>query len=487
MQQDVGFDIGLEWMLTLTIPMPEANYLNRLTLPMFEKKHPLAKNFPGVHVALQSPSLATGWLSRHLIQGRPNLRFSVIGCSHLLGAIDVMREALKGSTQSASWTPNPSSFPPKRDLSYMLREVLNSMQHELKAMDPGSTPHRQYLPFCQGVAEDIRSRGSEIASLTEFFITPSAYFWPAESDPKLFAAGIISYSLRLHDQTRRTSSELFHYLYRGWRNDLIHGHLKNHVRYVRKALKHWSFTEFALTDFIPAALHAGYSSEFGWIICSSYLPPLADRVSKILGRDGPESRTAIGHLDAVLKFIINGCMQQYTRKQKTIEGIHPLHRGIVTVGCQFWLALLPAIKEYVDRHPDASPLIQGVNDALTTFAQETVRAFNIPSEDVWEILPFEVARRHGKQAADAMASDYEKNWSLDQPVESAMLSRSGMLSIGGYGARDNEKPTVSLHKLWPPTLQEVLETGRPHFEMGSPRPLPSNSALSHRFLADIFF
>lgn len=398
-----------------------------------------------------------------------------------------MRETLKGSTQSIDRTPTSISFPPKSEFSYILTQVLNSMHHALKAMKPGSAPHMHYLPFCQGVAEDIRSRGSEIAPLTEFFITPSVYFWPAESDPKLFAAGMISYSLRLHDQTGRTSSELFHYLYRGWRNDLIHDHLKNHVRYVKKALKHWSFTEFTLTDLIPSALHAGFNSDFGWIICSSYLPPLADRVSKILDRDGPESGTAIGHLGAILKVIINGCMQQYTRRQRTIEGIHPLHRGIVTVGCQFWLALLPAIKGYIDRHPEASPLIQSVNNALTTFAQETVRAFNSIFEDVWEIPLFEIARRHRKQAADSMANDYEANWTLDQPVESAMQSRSGVLSIGGYGARESEKPTVSLRKLWPPTLQQVLETGRPHFEMGSPCPLPSSVALSHRFLANIFF
>ena len=460
---------------------------------MFEKKHPLVKPFRSMAVVLRSPSLASGWLSRHLIQGEPKSETPHPPQLTSIGAIDVMREASKGSTQFPDWSPNPTTgLPPKRDFSYVLREVLNSMQHELMAMKPGSIPHTQYLPFCQGVAEDIRSRGSEIAPLTEFFITPSNYYWPAEGDPKLFAAGMISYSLRLHDQSGRTSSELFHYLYRGWRSDLIHGQLKKHSSYIKKALKHWSFTEFAITDFVPAALHVGFNSDFGWIICSSYLPPLADRITKVLERDGPEARVALGHLGAVLKIIINGCMQEYARWQKTIKGIHPLHRGMVTVACQFWLALLPAIKGYIDRHPDSYVLIQDGNDSLTTFAQETIRAFSSIFEEGWEIATFDVTEgQQGKDAAAVMKSDCDRNWTLNQTVESAMQSKSGLLSIGGYGAREKEKPVVDLNKLWPSTLQQVLEAGRPHFETGSPCPLPTclaaASASSHRFLGELFF
>ena len=58
-------------MLTLTIPLPEASYLNYMTLSMLEKKHPLVKPFPNMEIVLHTPSLATGWLSRHLIQGEP--------------------------------------------------------------------------------------------------------------------------------------------------------------------------------------------------------------------------------------------------------------------------------------------------------------------------------------------------------------------------------------------------------------------------------
>jgi hypothetical protein len=366
------------------------------------------------------------------------------------------------------------------------------MQHELKAMEPGSMLHKQYMSFCQGVAEDIRSRGSEIAPLTDFFITPSIYYWPAEGDPKLFAAGMISYSLRLHDQSGRTSWELFHYLYRGWRSDLIHGRLKHHVSYIKKGLKHWSFTEFVLTDFVPAALRVGFHSDFGWILCSNYLPPLASRVSKILEREDSEARVTLDHLATILKSIMNGCMQQYALWQNTIRGIHPLHRGIVTAGCQFWLAVLPSVKGYVDRHSEDSMCIQDVNNALVTFAQETFRAFGNSYEEGWEAAPFDITEgQQIKDTAGVMAADCDKNWTLDQTMEGAMQSRRGVLSIGGYGVRNNEKPTVDLQKLWPCTLQEVLETGLPHFETQSPRLLPGNlhtaSMSSHQFLADLIF
>jgi hypothetical protein len=66
-------------MLALTIPLPEPTYLNYLTLSMLEKGHPLVKPFPNMAMVLHSPSLATGWLSRRLIQGEPT--------SKLLGSL----------------------------------------------------------------------------------------------------------------------------------------------------------------------------------------------------------------------------------------------------------------------------------------------------------------------------------------------------------------------------------------------------------------
>ena len=410
----------------------------------------------------------------------------------LLGAIDYMREPTKDSSWFLDGQPKPSNKLPQRDFSFVLKEVLDSMQHDLESMVAGSTLHEQYMRFCQGVVEDIRSRGSEILPLTDFFVTPSASYWPEEGDPRLFAAGIISYSLRLREQPGRTSSELFHYLYRGWRSDLIHRRLKNHISYITKGLKHWSFTEFALTNFVPAALQLGFGSEFGWILCSTYLPPLADRISKLLERNDSEARATLNHLTTIFKLIMNGCIQQRSRWQTTIKGIHPLHRGIVAVGCQFWLSLVPAINGYVDRHPQDSVLIGDVNTALVTFAQETVRAFDGTYVGGCKTHPFHVIEApYMKDAVVVMMNDVDKNWTLNITSDAAMQSASGKLSIGGFGARGLERTSVNLEQLWVCTLRDVLETARPHFEIGHPCSIPeiqrTSSTRSSRYFTDLFF
>jgi hypothetical protein len=409
----------------------------------------------------------------------------------LVGAIDSMRESSKGPSQLNDGNAKSGNRIARRDFSSVLKEVMDSMQRELELMTPGSVLHEQYVGFCQGVAEDIRSRGSEILPLTSFFVRSSAHYWPEEGDPKLFAAGIISYSLRLREQPGRTSSELFHYLYRGWRSDLINGRLKNHVVYVTKGMKHWAFTEFILTNFVPAALHAGFNSEFGWILPSTYLPPLADRASRLLERNDSEAQATLGYLANILKIIINGFAKHYSLWQTTIKGIHPLNRGIMAVACQFWLALVPAIKGYVERHANGAVIMDEVNVALNTFSQQTVRAFSSSCEGSCEVATFDVAEGPHVKNIVSLIMDDHKNWSLDQAMDTAMLSASGRLSIGGFGVQETKRAGINLGQLWVCTLREVLEIGRPLFETGHPCPLPENlrdtSTEPSRSVPDLFF
>jgi hypothetical protein len=164
----------------------------------------------------------------------------------------------------------------------------------------------------------------------------------------------------------------------------------------------------------------------------------------------------------------------------------------VAVGCQFWLSLVPAIKGYVDRHPQDFVLIGDVNTALLTFAQETVRAFNGTYEGGCGKHPFDIIEAaYIKDAVVVMMNDVDKNWTLNITTDAAMQSTSGKLSIGGFGARGLERTSVNLEQLWVCTLRDVLETARPHFEIGHPYSLPNNlrtaSARSCRYFTDLFF
>lgn len=52
------------------MPLSEPASLTRLTLSMYEKKHPLIKPFNGIEATLRSPLCADAWLIRHLVKGK---------------------------------------------------------------------------------------------------------------------------------------------------------------------------------------------------------------------------------------------------------------------------------------------------------------------------------------------------------------------------------------------------------------------------------
>jgi hypothetical protein len=63
-------------MLILVTPLSEPAHLSRLTMSMSVQKHPLVKLGHDMEVALHSPSFASSWLIRHLIQGKSTLDLS---------------------------------------------------------------------------------------------------------------------------------------------------------------------------------------------------------------------------------------------------------------------------------------------------------------------------------------------------------------------------------------------------------------------------
>jgi hypothetical protein len=401
-----------------------------------------------------------------------------------------MRELSRTSFESVNGIFKVGNSTTKPDFSPVLKAIMDSMQRELEAMEPGSAIHQQYVRFCQRVAEDIRSRGSDILPLTDFFVKSSTCYWPEESDPKLFGASIVAYSFRLRDQPARTSAELSHFLYRGWRNDLLNSRLTYHVGYIAKGMKYWTFTKFVLSNFIPAALQVGFGVGFGWILLCTYLPPLAGRVSALLEKDDDEAAATLEHLSNILKIVVNGLMKQRIGTREEILGVHPLHRGVIAVTVQFWLALLPSITAYIGRHLDADVRIKEVNGALYSFAQQIIRQFNGTYGSNWanETDQFEVIEGpHEKSIVELITDDINSNWRLNLPLDAAMQSASGWLSIGGYSASERQRVDVSLEQLWGISLWEILEIGRPHFETGNPCSILKHESTNFQYTPDLIF
>lgn len=264
----------------------------------------------------------------------------------------------------------------QRYFSEILGEVLKSMQKVLESLDPDSENHIKYLTFARSVITNIKCYASDFRTLTEFFIHPSVYYWPHDSDPNLYAAGIISYCLRLGQQPERTSIELFYYLHSGWTNALISNQLGEFTKYIERGMKRKEFTQFMMAEFIPVVLQVGFCIN-GWILCSAFLPTISYRVRRLLEMPEPYSTWMFDHFINILKVILNGTKGLIREFSDGLRGAHPKHRGILAVVFQFWMQNAALMNQYVERYPHVRETLRQITDPLSNFIYHSLKSFEI--------------------------------------------------------------------------------------------------------------
>ena len=357
-------------------------------------------------------------------------------------------------------------------LSRTLKCTMDSMQHRLESMIPQSKPHTEYVEFCQNVVSYLRAFTNNIQPVTDFFIRQSINYWPKGDDPHLYAAGIDSYSLRLNDQPGKTSFELFHYLYSGWKNDQMHHRLNNHATCVRKGMKNWSFTEFMLTNFVPATLLVAFNTSKGDVLPKIYLPLLAKRVPHYLQRNGLRGASTFTHLINLMKLMINGLSTRAVNAlsrvyhvangilpifQDSEHGVHADHQGIMSIICQFWIAIRPALLDYVGVHPEEGKLFDEVASPLVDFFRKvTVYLSDPDNREGWDVNQLEVTTgEYVDRFVIALQEDIENHWELSRDFDAVRITATG----GG-------RTTVSLVE-GVSRLEDVLKLGMLQFGDGS--------------------
>jgi len=334
--------------------------------------------------------------------------------------------------------------------SAMLKELMESIKQHLEAMTPGSNELKEYVSFVQLIISILRSYASEIRPTLEFFNQPSAHYWPEDTDPDLFAAGIISYSLRLTEHPRRTSPILFHYLYSGWRKDLIQCGVRRHMNYVKKGMKHSEFTNFLMTEFMPAALHVGFHSIGGWVLCATYLPVLSNRIIKVFQKRDSEAASVFEHLVNILRIILNGISERYVGTGFTL--VNPEYQAIVSVACQFWLSVALPMRQYADPYPEERMLMREVTAPLTRFIFQACQ----PHEDEFGAVLWELERLEVKNG------DYIESFvsHITRDINGCWEVHGGNMGadIGGTGAHEGTKSRVDFRQVVgaPPPLNRCL-------------------------------
>lgn len=370
----------------------------------------------------------------------------------LLGAVDIMRTTLLNQINVDLVLGNVSLKEAHTMFAAMLKQVMESMKNQLESMTPGSTEHLEYVKFIQPIASIIRSYASEIQPLLDFFVQSSAHYWPGDTDPNMYAAGVVSYSLRLAKDPSRTSPQLFHYLYNGWRQDLVQGRIKQHMNHVKKGMHHWEFTEFMLSEFMPAALHVGFRWAGGWALCATYLPVLSNRLIKILQEGDERATAASGHLVNLLTDIINEL--SVLHRSVIVTGSNTLlnHLYIAHTVFQFWLSVALPIKVFASSQSNTSKTIDDIETSMMKLMSQACQIQDRESIQNLELAATGHVTR-GVQFDKFVAvlmQDLDENWEV--------ANNGYEVEIGSTRARDNTKTKVNLAYLLgePLTLKQLL-------------------------------
>ncbi|KAE8444438.1 hypothetical protein EG329_000529 [Mollisiaceae sp. DMI_Dod_QoI] len=246
-----GFNIELEWLLVLIDPDSCNEFETDLTTQMAAKGSYLCKI-----VDRQASAVV-----------------------RLKGAISTMNMILARNTARSDVGL------PYREVQSMFSEMLgsieDSMQQNLKTMQPRSQEHQNYLQKVWEIAAHIKAFASDFRRLSPYFTNPSVHYWPDEMDPLQFVPTLISYCLRLEREPEKCSSELFYFLYYRWQAHVRSGRINIFQGHLKQCMKYLSFVKFLLADFIPVTLQAAFETDT-WPLCYHFLPAIVSRVKRIL-------------------------------------------------------------------------------------------------------------------------------------------------------------------------------------------------------------
>lgn len=343
----------------------------------------------------------------------------------------------------------------KVQCSNILTQVMKSMKAYLIELGQSLSPsHKPYVHFVQNVIVQIRSYGSDIVPLPDFFVHSSASFWPNQGDPLYFLAGLRTYNLRLARGDPRVGPELYHYLYDSFKRDLVDKKLGWHTEMVGKISKNWDFFNFMLVWMIPAALQVAFGDqeESGWLLCEAWLPAVLKRIPQFIhSLTENYSHNTFQLLMIIFRHMMNGTRSIYRKNDEGIRGINPDHKGVISIVCRFGSACLPAIDDYLVDNPGIE--IPRVVVDFKKFMFNSIDHFNTPGS----ISPYPNLQLFDiKVRADVSTyvgwinDDMSQKWGMHH-------AKPGVLIICGNNDRSAVREVLLDDTLESPKLLEVLE------------------------------
>ncbi|KAF5133708.1 Protein mms22 [Metarhizium anisopliae] len=183
-------------------------------------------------------------------------------------AISSMRKAVRdaGPTLRAAMTT---------EYSAALKVMMDQIKDDLKNGTHTSNEHDGYVVFIQGVISLVKTYGSDICAVDNYFCQISKEYSPSAEDPQLKVANLKSYGLRLQDGDARIGQSLFHLLFNNAKFSIFNGKLTEEVHMLGKGMSNSGVKTFIVSKMLPSIIHASFKENDAFPLLDIYVEALA--------------------------------------------------------------------------------------------------------------------------------------------------------------------------------------------------------------------
>ncbi|TGO48284.1 hypothetical protein BCON_0245g00130 [Botryotinia convoluta] len=432
-----GFDVGSEWMIAISKPQHELRWENALTYQLLKQGH-----------FLLAGEIINDASSKSLMEEAPSAKRN----QHFIkGAIIRIQKIFSDQALLASTFGNVTRETVKTKFSTLLNSIMLSMQQRLqKLQTTNAIAHEEYVSFVQEIVSQIRSHCSNICPPLEFFFRHSPAYWPPETDPTLYLAGLTSYTLQLSSEREKTRNGLIYYLWNGFRSSLsATDALYSYISQISKGARHRDMLEFLLADIVPSTLEVAFENEAGWLACEVYMVAVSKAFESLV-LSGQQVGQVMVHMKILLQYIFNSLGSHYGRFGHTVEAVHPSHRGIIAVIFRFWRACRPHLDNL---NTGSESGLGDIFECFDGFVKASILCFANDQDISFQFRHFDVGKVGNDVAIEEMAREVQSNWRVN-------------MADGGVDVRMNGGTIVNhCCNNGPRDLREVLEGILPESDM----------------------
>ncbi|KAG8413721.1 hypothetical protein J3459_015121 [Metarhizium acridum] len=183
-------------------------------------------------------------------------------------AISSMRKSVRdaGPTLRAAMTT---------DYSSALKLMMDQIKDDLKNGMQTSNEHDSYVVFIQGVISLVKTYGSDICAVDNYFCQISKEYSPSAEDPQLKVANLKSYGLRLQDGDARIGQSLFHLLFNNAKFSIFNDKFTDEVHMLGKGMSNTGVKTFVVSKMLPSIIHASFEENDAFPLFDIYVEAFA--------------------------------------------------------------------------------------------------------------------------------------------------------------------------------------------------------------------